>query len=115
MTAETDTMVRRSLLEEELARFLPLLAGPGGAEKVILFGSFARGEQADESDLDLVVVKRTDLPFWKRVIEIRKLLRPRVAVDVLVYTPEEIEQMANERPFVRDEILGRGRVVYERR
>ena len=115
MTAETDTMARRSLLEEELARFLRLLAGPGGAEKVILFGSFARGEQADESDLDLVVVKRTDLPFWKRVIEVRKLLRPRVAVDVLVYTPEEIDQLANERPFVRDEILGRGRVVYERR
>ena len=105
---------RRARLEAELARFLPLLAGPGHAERVILFGSFARGEDGAESDLDLVVVKRTNLPFWKRVSEIRQLLKPRVAADVIVYTPEEIEQMGKDRPFVRDEILGRGRVLYER-
>jgi predicted nucleotidyltransferase len=105
---------RRALLEAELARYLPLLAGPGEAERVILFGSFARGEDAAESDLDIVVVKRTSLPFWRRVAEIRRLLKPRIATDVIVYTPEEVEQLAIERPFVRDEILGRGRVIYER-
>lgn len=106
---------RRARLQAELARFLPLLAGPGEAERVILFGSLARGEEGADSDLDLVVVKRTSLPFWRRVAEIRNLLKPRVAADVLVYTPEEIEQLASERPFVRDEILARGRVLYERR
>ena len=106
---------RRARLEAELARYLPLLAGPGGAERVILFGSFARGEDGADSDLDLVVVKRTGLPFWKRVAEIRQLLKPRVAADVIVYTPEEIEQLGRERTFVRDEILGRGRVLHERR
>ena len=59
-------------------------------------------------------MKKSDLPFWKRVAEIRALLKPRVATDVLVYTPGEIEQLGKERPFVRDEILGRGRVLYER-
>ena len=81
---------------------------------MILFGSFARGEDVADSDLDLVVVKRTSLPFWRRVAEVRRLLKPRIAADVMVYTPEELEQLARERPFVRDEILGRGRVVYER-
>ena len=81
---------------------------------MILFGSFARGEDVADSDLDLVVVKRTNLPFWRRVAEVRRLLKPRIAADVMVYTPEELEQLARERPFVRDEILGRGRVVYER-
>ncbi len=114
VTSTASNSIRRALLEAELARFLPLLAGPGDADRVILFGSFARGEDAAESDLDLVVVKRTSLPFWKRVAEVRRLLKPRIATDVIVYTPEEVEQLANERPFVRDEILGRGRVIYER-
>jgi predicted nucleotidyltransferase len=114
MTTAASISSRRALLEAELARFLPLLAGPGGAERVILFGSFARGEDVADSDLDLVVVKRTNLPFWRRVAEVRRLLKPRIAADVMVYTPEELEQLARERPFVRDEILGRGRVIYER-
>ena len=114
MSTSTPDSNRRAMLEAELARFLPLLAGPGGADRVILFGSFARGEDLADSDLDLVVVKRTSLPFWKRLAEVRRLLKPRIAADVVVYTPEELEQLAKERPFVRDEILGRGRVVYER-
>ena len=106
---------RRALLEAELALFLPFLTGPGAAERVILFGSLAGGEVRAESDIDLGVVKRTQLPFWQRLAQVRRLLKPRVAADVIVYTPEELEQLAQERPFVRDEILGRGRVLFERR
>jgi hypothetical protein len=43
-----------------------------------------------------------------------ELLKPQVGVDVLVYTPEEFEQLSKERAFVRQEIVAKGRVIYER-
>ena len=43
----------------------------------------------------------------------RRLLRPRIGLDLLVYTPDEFEQLCRERPFFRDEVLGKGKVLYE--
>ena len=40
--------------------------------------------------------------------------RPRVGVDVLVYTPREFEQLSQERAFLREEIVAKGKVIYER-
>jgi len=42
------------------------------------------------------------------------LLKPQVGTDILYYTPQEFEEMQRERTFFREEIAGRGRVVYER-
>ncbi len=105
---------RKQLLEQELKRYLSLLASHDQPERVILFGSLVGGYVRPESDIDLVIVKQTELPFWKRLREMRRLLQPRVGTDILVYTPNEFEQLRRERPFFRDEILGKGRVIYER-
>lgn len=105
---------RRQLMEEELARYVHLLTTQDEPERIIVFGSLVSGEPHAGSDIDLVVIKRTSLPFWKRLREVRRLLSPRVATDVLVYTPEEFEWLCRERPFVREEILTRGKVVYAR-
>ena len=63
-------------------------------ERLILFGSRARGEADEYSDYDLVVIKRTDRPFLDRLRDmvpyLRQITRP---VDILVYTPEEFERM----------------------
>jgi hypothetical protein len=42
------------------------------------------------------------------------LLQPHVSMDILVYTPAEFTQLSRERPFFRDEIVAKGRVIYER-
>ncbi|RME47878.1 MAG: nucleotidyltransferase domain-containing protein, partial [Caldilineae bacterium] len=52
--------------------------------------------------------------FLERTKEVMQLLQPRVGVDILVYTPAEFERLARERAFVRDEIVGKGKVLYER-
>ncbi len=109
------TVVRRkNLLERELNRYLEILIGTYRPEKVILFGSMVQGETGEWSDLDLVIIKETDLPFLDRIKEVMKLLRPRVGVDILVYTPEEFEHLSRERAFVRNEIVNKGKVLYER-
>jgi hypothetical protein len=66
------------------------------------------------SDLDLVIIKDTQAPFLDRTRQILALLRPRVGVDILVYTPQEFQQLSQERPFVRQEIIQKGQVIYER-
>jgi len=64
-------------------------------ERIILFGSRARGEADEQSDYDLVVIKHTDRPFLERLRDmvpyLVKLARP---VEILVYTPEEFERMS---------------------
>ena len=105
---------RRTRLEEELQRYLALLQKDDPPERIILFGSLANGDTEAWSDIDLVIVRETDKRFLDRIKEVMQLLRPQVGVDILVYTPAEFAQLAQARPFVRDEIVGKGRVLYER-
>ena len=113
---QTDAVVdRRNLLEAELNRYIALLAEYYRPQKVFLFGSMVDKTTGEWSDLDMVIIKETDRRFLDRIKEVMQLLRPRVGVDVLVYTPDEFAQLTRERAFVRDEIMGKGKVVYEQR
>lgn len=101
---------RRRKLLAELERLRQLLAQDLRARRLFLFGSLATGEIHEWSDLDVVVVMETADRFIDRGLEIRRRLGPRVGLDVVVYTPEELHALA-VRPFVREEILRKGRVV----
>jgi predicted nucleotidyltransferase len=111
---DAKTIERRRLLEQELDRYLPLLKEKENAEKVIVFGSLATGQVHEWSDIDLVIVKCTALPFLKRTRAIRNTLQPKVAVEILCYTLEEFARLCAERLFFQEEIIGKGRVLYER-
>ena len=103
-------------LEKELNRMTEILIREYAPEKLILFGSVAQGDIHEWSDLDLVVIKRTEKPLLERIEEVLRLVRPKVGLDVLVYTPEELESLVDERRvFVLDEIIYKGAVAYERR
>ena len=105
---------RRESLERELTRWLPLLIEHERPDKIILFGSYSTGEVQEWSDLDLVIVKETEERFLDRTRRVLLLLKPKVGLDVLVYTPDEFEQLSRERAFVRNEIVHKGKVIYER-
>ena len=80
-------------------------------EKVILFGSRAWGKANEDSDFDLFVVKKTK-NTRKTAMEIDDCLFPRSApLDILVYTPE---QALDESDDFLQQILNKGRVLYER-
>ena len=89
----------RAELRAEMER-LTREAAALGVERVVLFGSAARGEAGLASDLDLLMVWDTDLNFVERTAAMYAHLKPTVACDLLVYTPAEMERMA-ARPFVR--------------
>ena len=98
--------------QEELERILQSLR-PYGPQKVILFGSFARGDDHGLSDVDLLIVKETDRPFVERIGEVLALCDTVLPIEPLVYTPEELARMIEEgNPFI-EQVLREGKVVYE--
>lgn len=107
---------RERLLEAELGRLVEFIAGEFAAERIILFGSmgFDHRRVGEWSDLDLAVVAETKLPFHRRAGEIFRRARPEVGVDIFVYTPPEWERMKAGSSFIKEDVLGKGRVVYER-
>ncbi len=95
-----DAEQRRLRLEQELARMVPMLKARG-AQRVILFGSLAREEAVWPGDIDLIVVLETQQRFLDRLDEMYRLLDCPLALDLLVYTPEEFEQMQHTNPLIR--------------
>ena len=62
-------------------------------EKIILFGSYARGKPHEWSDIDLFVVKKTRKNPWKSLYEIRNYLDDfNESFDIIVYTPDQIKE-----------------------
>ena len=81
-------------------------------QQVILFGSYAAGRRDLFTDLDVLVVMQSALDFVTRSAALTRRLHASVALDLVVYTPEELQRL-RQRPFVRH-ILQTGRVLYER-
>jgi len=84
-------------------------------DKIILFGSYATGNPNEDSDLDLFVIKETDLPRPQRTVQVRKMIYgSMVPIDLIVYTPKEIEESRNNRFGFVYEVLNTGKILYER-
>lgn len=71
-------------------------------ERIIIFGSVARGFPDGNSDIDMIVVMRTDLPYMKRPVAIYGSIDEfRMAADILVLTPEEYDsELKDEGSFI---------------
>lgn len=81
--------------------------------KVILFGSYANGDPDENSDIDLLIIKNTDLPLNKRSLEIRPCLRGlKIPIDILVYTEDEYQDQLNSKYSIIGEIAKKGIVLY---
>ena len=71
------------------------LLRPYEPERIILFGSRARGEADEHSDYDLIIIKCTDRPFLDRLRDmVPYLVQFSRPAEILVYTPDEYERMS---------------------
>ena len=61
-----------------------------------VFGSVAAGTADEHSDIDVILVRDTDLPFFDRIREIMDLRLEFGAADLLIYTPAELDEMLGE-------------------
>ena len=82
-------------------------------QRIILFGSYASGNPTKDSDLDLLVVIRHVGSSVRKAVEILNRIGPHIPVDLVVRTPEEIQQRLQANDFFLAEIMRCGRVIYE--
>ena len=82
-------------------------------ERIVLFGSHARGTAGEDSDVDLLVIMPFEGKAVAKSVEIRLKVRPGFPMDLLVRTPEKVrERLAMGDGFMR-EVLETGKVLYE--
>jgi predicted nucleotidyltransferase len=83
--------------------------------RIILFGSYARGDAGPDSDLDIFVEMETPLGYYDRAIAIDALFDMRDwPMDIIVYTPEEVKQWTGQVGTMLSYVEQEGRVLYER-
>ena len=109
MNATHESRTLDQAVLDEIVRRIVAVAQP---EKIILFGSAARGEMSRHSDLDLLVVKdgvhRRDMT--EKIY--RNLRGVEAAVDVIVVTPDDVERYRNSHALVIKPALREGKVIY---
>lgn len=109
---EGSRKVDEDLLRDVVQRILSVTQ----PERIILFGSYARGDATEESDIDILIVQHSDLPRYKRATPIRLALRGLFpSKDIVVYTPEEVEEWKSASTSFIASVLREGRVLYERK
>jgi predicted nucleotidyltransferase len=99
--------------EQEIEKVATRIGEEINAFLVILFGSYARGQAGEYSDVDLMIVAESELPRFKRSRELYKLFRPYpFGMDLVVYTPEEIEKGKKSPISFISRVLREGKTVY---
>ena len=84
-------------------------------EKIILFGSRARGDARPNSDFDVLVIKQTDEPRYRRSVPLYVALADLpVEVEVIVYTPDEVEEWSEVPQAFVTTAVREGTTIYER-
>ena len=97
---------------DEIVRCLVEAVDP---DRIILFGSRARGDSRPGSDVDLLIVKDSvERPGRREVRAYQALRGMGFPKDILWYTPQEIEDWAGVRNHVISRALREGRVLYEK-
>jgi predicted nucleotidyltransferase len=101
--------------QQEIEKVATRLGEEINASQVILFGSYARGQARENSDVDLMLIAESKLPRFKRSRELYKLFRPYpFGMDLVVFTPEEIERGKKSPISFVSRVLREGKTVYVR-
>ena len=83
------------------------------AKAVILFGSYARNQPGKHSDVDLLVIAESNLPRYKRSRQLHLMFKPYpFPMDILVYTPREVEQESQFELSFISTVLREGKKLY---
>ncbi|NUO84131.1 nucleotidyltransferase domain-containing protein, partial [candidate division KSB1 bacterium] len=82
-------------------------------QRVILFGSYARGKPTPDSDVDLLVITQVEKRNADKAVEILLRVRPPFPIDLLVRTPQQVQERLALGDFFMREVLEQGQILYE--
>jgi len=100
-------------VQEEIKKIVNQIVEKYKPEKIILFGSVARGNFDRDSDLDFLIIKK-DVPEKgrERARELRKLIKKKFPADFFIYRPDEFEdRLRLGDPFIKT-VLKEGKILY---
>ena len=92
------------IIDQIKARYKP--------QKVILYGSVAKGKATSDSDIDLLIIKKTNRRFIDRISDVLLSCDYDIPLEPLVYTPQELKRRLKIGDFFIKDILKNGKVLY---
>lgn len=107
--------MRPVIPDSSLTEIIRRIVGAIDPDRIVLFGSRARGTARPDSDYDLLVIKETT----RRTLELEQdayeaLIGVRGPADILVETPGEVQRLSRAAGTVFPDALREGKIVYER-
>jgi predicted nucleotidyltransferase len=107
-------MISKRQFDREIQNIVQQLINLYKPEKIILFGSLAKGRIEEGTDIDLFIIK-SDVPEFgvDRIRQLDELIKYKLATDFIVYKPHEFEQRLKlGDPFIKN-IMEEGMVLYD--
>ena len=99
--------------QEKIDSAIRILAQIAGADRILMFGSYARGDAGEDSDLDLLVIEPQVANRAAEMVRLRRALRPlRIPVDVLVYSADDVARWGDQPGSTLYSALREGTQVY---
>lgn len=99
--------------KRQLQTIIKKIVNNSHPRKIILFGSATNPNNDNPNDFDLLIIKHMNVPRLHRRAEILKEIDYNIPLDILVFTPEEVEFLINHKsPFLND-LMEKGVVLYE--
>jgi predicted nucleotidyltransferase len=106
-------MVQGTITEDSLKEIINRIVDAAEPERIIMFGSAARGEMNENSDVDLLVVKGGEYDYYRLMGDIyTRLCGVDHAVDVILVTPEQVERYKDNYYLIIAPALKDGIEVY---
>lgn len=108
----SEVLLKDNILYKKLSKVADFIKEKFGAEKIILFGSYAYGNPAKDSDIDLLVIMETEERFPVEGANIKIAVRKNFGffkpMDIIVRTPRYIKERLKENDFFLKEIISKG-------
>ncbi len=106
-------MNNRVDIEKKINDVVQRIAAKFHPDKIILFGSFAWGTPTEDSDVDLFIIKNTNVSTRDAAREISGFIFPRpFPLDIIVYKPEQVDDRQKQGDFFIRDIFAKGKVLY---
>lgn len=105
--------IRKRSFPDMVTRTINNIARGYVPRQIWIYGSYARGDIHQGSDLDLVIIKNTDKRFPDRIEDVLQFCTEPIAVELLVYTDIEVKAMLESGNAFLERVFSEGILIYE--